>query len=71
MTNNSNARFPRITATAASSALDVERHHFARFALGEDLERPAANLAVRGESLGFDAGIDDQIEALPAERTRN
>jgi hypothetical protein len=51
--------------------LDVERHHFARFALGEDLERPAANLAVRGESLGFDAGIDDQIEALPAERTRN
>src|ERR1044071_4314768 len=52
----------------------VPRHEiqdFARFAFGDDFERPAADFTVRGETLRRDAGVDDQPESLAAERALN
>jgi hypothetical protein len=45
---------------------DIQAKNFARLALCENLKRSTANLAVGGESLGRDAGIDDDLEALSA-----
>src|SRR5439155_9309268 len=40
----------------------------AGLALGDHFKWPAANFAVGGESLRGDAGVDDQSDALAAER---
>jgi hypothetical protein len=51
--------------------LHLKTHDFARFAFGKDLKRPAADLAIGGESLGRDAGIDYELKALPAKGALN
>ena len=43
----------------------------AGLALGDHFKWPAANFAVGGESLRGDAGVDDQSDALAAERALN
>ena len=48
-----------------------ETQNFARFAFGDDLKRPAADFTIRGETLRRDAGVDDQLKALAAERAVN
>jgi len=52
-------------------ALRHEIHHFTRFAFGGDFERPTANFAIRGEPLRCYAGVDENLEALAAERALN
>src|SRR5256885_16474047 len=48
-----------------------ETQNLARFAFGDDLKRPAADFTIRGETLRRDAGVDDQLKALAAERAVN
>ena len=48
-----------------------ETQNFARFAFGDDLERAAADFTIRGKPLRRDAGVDDQLKPLPAERALN
>src|SRR6266496_6204149 len=48
-----------------------ETQNLARFAFGDDLKRPTADFTIRGETLRRDAGIDDQLKALAAERAVN
>jgi hypothetical protein len=47
----------------------IQAQNFAGFAFCGDLERAAANFAIRGERLGRDTGINDEFEALSTERT--
>jgi len=44
----------------------LEGKDFALLALGKDLERAAANLAIGGEPLSGNRGVEDQVEALAA-----
>lgn len=48
---------------------NLQRKHFARFALGRHFERAATNLAIGGETLRRDAGVDHQFKGLTTERT--
>lgn len=48
------------------SRLHVQRDDFARFTLGKDLERPAADFAVGREPLLGDAGVHQQFHRLAA-----
>lgn len=49
------------------SAGDVEREDLAGFAFSDDLEGAAAHLAVGGEALRGDGGVEDQFAGLAAE----
>ena len=51
---------------SASAGLHVQAQNLARFAFGDNLEGPAADLAIGGETLAADAGVDDQFEGLSA-----
>jgi hypothetical protein len=46
----------------------LQAQNFARLALGQDLKRAAANLAIRGERLRGDAGVNEQFKILATER---
>jgi hypothetical protein len=48
--------------------MDFNAQHLAGFALGKDFEWSAADLAIGGKALRWDAGIDHQLKALAAER---
>src|SRR5688572_8823345 len=51
-----------------SSSQHIEAQDFARLAIDNHLKRTAADFAIRRETLRRDAGVDDQLEALAAER---
>lgn len=44
--------------------------NFARLAFGDHFKRPAADLAIGGEPLPGQAGVDDQLASLPAVRAK-
>ena len=48
---------------------DVQSEDLTGFAVGDDLEGTTADLAVGGETLGGQAGVDHQFEGLTAEGT--
>jgi hypothetical protein len=52
-------------------ALDFERQDFPGFAFGGDFEGPAADFAIGRKPLGSQAGVDNEVEPLPAKRTLN
>ena len=52
-----------------ASLQHVESQDLAGFAVGNDLKGATANLAVRRETLGGQAGVDHQFEGLTAEGT--
>jgi hypothetical protein len=54
-----------------STLRHLQAQDFARFALGNDFKRPAANFAIRGEALRRDAGVNDQFHSLAAEGTKD
>jgi len=56
-------------AQTASIRHGVQAQNFARLAFSGDLERPAAHLAIRRESLERYARINYQLKPLAAERT--
>ena len=58
-------------ATGSGLASGHQAQHFARLAFGDDFERPAADLAIRSETLRRNAGVDDQLKSLAAERALN
>jgi hypothetical protein len=58
----------RQTALIASH---VQAQNFPGLALDRHFKRPAANLAIRRESLRRDAGIHADFKRLPAERALN
>src|SRR6266496_2882496 len=55
-----------MSAHSPSTAQHIQGENLARFAFRNDLERPATDLAVRRELLRGLAGVDHQLEALPA-----
>src|SRR5207249_3360688 len=61
----------RPTVSLLGPAFRHETQNFARFAFGDDLKRPATDFTIRGEALRRDAGVDDQLKALAAERAVN
>jgi hypothetical protein len=54
------------SANPRSICAHIQAQNFARFAFGGDLERAAADFAIRGEGLRGDAGIDDDFKTLSA-----
>jgi len=58
-------------AQAASIRHRVQAQNFARLALGDDLKRPAAHLAIRGESLEWQRRVNHHLKPLAAEWTSN
>jgi hypothetical protein len=46
--------------------LNLETYNFTRFAFGNDLEWPATDLAICSETLGRNAGVEHDFEALAA-----
>src|SRR5881397_4175825 len=53
-------------AQCPSTAPHSQGENLSRLAFRDDLEGPAANLAVRGKLLRGHAGVDHQFEGLPA-----
>ena len=51
---------------SASAGLHVQAQNLAGFALDDDIEGSAANLAVGSKALAADAGVDGELEGLPA-----
>ena len=54
-----------------SIPLHVQAQDFSRFGLGDDFKWAAANLAIRCEALGGNAGVNGQVKGLAAERALN
>jgi hypothetical protein len=52
----------------ASIGGHVQAQNFTRFAFSDYFKRTAANLAVRGETVEWNCGINHQFEGLAAER---
>ena len=50
------------------SGFNFETQHFTRLAFGDDLEWPAADFAVGGETLKRHTRVNHQVEALAAKR---
>ena len=55
----------------SSRTLNIEAQDFARFAFHGHFERATTNLAVRGELLARNRGIDRDLESLPTEWAKN
>ena len=64
---------PRKNAVTTRLLISTHFHfeNLARFALGEDFEGAAADLAIAGKSLDRDARVDSQFKTLPAKGALN
>jgi hypothetical protein len=58
-----------MTPQRASTGLRVQAKNFPAFAFGNDLQRAAADFAIRREPLERYAGVNRQLELLSAVRT--
>jgi hypothetical protein len=65
-----NWKFPWSNASRSIS-LHLQAQDFSRFAFDDNLERAAADLAIRCEALRGDAGVNGQVKGLAAEGALN
>ncbi len=59
----------RYGSKSRSIRSDIQAQNFARLTFDDHLERPAAYFTVGREVLRWNTGVNDQFEALTAERT--
>ena len=60
-----------LRSVRSSVAFDGDADDLARLAFSAHFKRPAADLAIRGETLAGDAGVEDELGLLSTKRALN